>query len=781
MNIHFLEFCKNSILEKKFNQLLDDKNIKVISFDIFETLVFRKVAHHNEIFYKVGEKPFVKNIYNTPEAFQMYRVSAQRAARLHHTDKNEVTFDEIYNELNLSSIQKETIQQLELKQEYKSLYFNQQILHWIKKAYKKGKKVILISDIYFSYQDIEYLILNRLKNRQHIANIYISSEYQERKYNKKLFEIVKNDLKINYDQIAHIGDNIHSDYTVPRSLGMEVLHYNINKNFQEILDIEDKYISASTQKAANLRIMSSLLNPFTDEEEAFYFNYAAIFFGPILWEFSHWLNKLVKKQNIKQLNFIMREGKTFEKFFKKFNSKVQTNLIYASRKSTYLTTLNEQDFNLEKFNFFKFRTFSILDIYNLYKLEITHPVLQNYSNTPIKETNKIYLDNKSLLEIFLEDFSNQKEQIKLNIIQDKELFISYLKNVKKNSMIIDFGGAGTVNRNISNSLKHTNLQNILFYMHNAGYQVNTSTKTLSFLPYNKITKNSLELISRTPEFIEILLNGLEETTVKYEKKNQKIVPITQHPLENTHEFHHLKKVINAFQLGLEAFFTVTQAYKFKSIIDAQTIALILGRCIEIPVLEEVKYLGNLHTDEGKGSTATAQLIAKEQTDSIYKLGLDKTYYNLAQNINYKKIDIHWIHGSIASINPNYLPIIKGLRETYPNQEYINTIIDILKQHNIKKVNVYGAGILFVKLKPYLLKENIQIVSLMDTRANIASFKFEGYCVQPLAQEINAKNLHPIIVASVEYGFEITNLIINYLKKSHLKVNIINEYDGFIVL
>lgn len=781
MSSKFLQLCKNSKIEKEFDRILDNNEIKVISFDIFETLVFRKVAHHNDIFYKVGKNDFVKNIYNTAEAFQMYRLSAQRAARLKFLEKNEITFDEIYNELDLTYNQKEKIKNIELEQEYKSLYINKQISNWIKRAYDKGKKVILISDIYFSKKDIEYLVIDKLDNKHLISNIYISSEYKERKFNKKLFEIVRNDLNINYEEMAHIGDNIHSDYNISNSLNIHTLFYNISKNFQDILDIEEKYIDTTTKKAANLRKMTSLLNPFEKKEEEFYFNYGAIIFGPILWEFSHWLNKLAKKEEIIQINFIMREGKTFEHFFKKFNSKIKTNLLYASRKSIYLATLNENDFNFEKFNFFKFRTFTILDIYDLYKIQLKNIILKDYSNTPIKEINKIYINDRNLLDIFMEDFSTNKEQIKINIKKDKELFLEYLEQIKQNAMIIDFGGGGTVNRNISKVLENKNLRSVLFFMHDFGYKVNTATKTLSFLPYNEKTKSSLELIGRTPEFIEILLNGLEKTTIKYEKIDDKILAITKHPIENSEDFNHLEKIINAFNLGIESFFILTKEYKFKSIINRETIALILGRCIEVPLKDEVEFLGKLHTDEGKGSSKTSQLILEEQKNNLLSLGLEKTYYNLAQNINYKKIDTHWIHGCIASIDNSFLPIIKGFTNIYPNQEYINNIIEILKRNKISKINIYGAGILFVKLKPYLLKENIQIVSVMDTRANLSSFIFEGYEVNSISNVIDENNLYPIIVASVEYSFEISDLIIRYLKSKNLKTKIINDYEGLIEL
>lgn len=783
MNNEFLEFCKNSKIEKEFNKLLDDENIKVISFDIFETLAFRKVAHHNDIFYNVGKNKYVKSIYNTPEAFKLFRIKAEELARTNNKKSNEISLKEIYSYLDLTEKQKHKIQKLELKEESENLYINKQIENWISKAHQKSKKIILISDMYLSKKNIDKLVLDKFVHNNLIFKVYISSEYKERKANKKLFELIRNDLQIEYTNWLHIGDNIESDFNIPQKFGIKTIYYNIEESFQEIISLENKYIKADTQKASNLRILTSILNPYIDKEESFYFNYGAIIFGPILWEFSHWLDKLAKKEKVEQINFIMREGQTFEKYFKKI-SNIQTNLIYASRKSTYLANLNEEEIDFAKLNFFKFRTFTILDIYNLYKIDLDDNVLKEYENYPIKEAQKIYFKDKSLLDIFIENFSQKIETIKDNITKERLLFLEYLKriNIHNNSILVDLGGGGTIIKNIIKTLDNNSSPlGVLFFMHDLGYKVNVINRTISFLPYNEKTGKCLELIRRTPEFIEILLNGIEKTTINYERKGSLVFPIIEHPFTNTKEFHHLEKIINAFNTGIEAFFTLLKEYKFKKIIKREVLALIIGRCIEVPTSIEVEYLEKLHLDEGKGSSKKAKLITEEQKSYLKQEGLYKAYYNLSQNIDYKKIDFHWIHGAITSIDNQFLPTVKGLINVYPNQEYINNIVELLKINKINKVNIYGAGVLFVKLKPYLVKNNIEIISVMDSRANLSQFEFSGHIIKTLESQINENNLYPIIVASVEYSFEISDLIIRYLKTKNLKTKIINDYDGMVEL
>ena len=67
-------------------------------------------------------------------------------------------------------------------------------------------------------------------------------------------------------------------------------------------------------KNNNLRILSALQNSFTDEEQKFYFNLGATIYGPLIFEFVSWLNDVCIGNRIKQIAFLMREGRIFKKF-----------------------------------------------------------------------------------------------------------------------------------------------------------------------------------------------------------------------------------------------------------------------------------------------------------------------------------------------------------------------------------------------------------------------------------------------------------------------------------
>lgn len=774
MHKEYNKFLKNSLLEIEFNKLLENEAVKVISFDIFETLVFRKVSHHNDIFYEMGKSKFIKNHLFTPESFQNFRIKAEKNAR--KNGNNEINFNDIYKEFNLTKQDKKAIQQIELETEKKNLYVNEQVLGWIKKALNKSKKVILVSDMYLSLEELKYIILDEIECLKDIFCIYVSSEYGVRKSTGKLFEVVCDDLDIKGKELFHIGDKIDSDFEIPKKRGHHALLYNININSQKVFDYESKYVTIDTKQITNFRKIALMLNPFSNQDEEFYFNYGASIFGPVFWEFSHWLNELIIRKNIEQVNFIMREGKIFRDFFQKINQTVSTNLIYASRKSTYL--VKETDIDFSSFNFFRFRKFSIKDVYTLYKLRINSQVLIENRNVALRDATKVFIDEKSLYDIFVEDFCSRKNEIKENIEHDKDVLSQYLEtlDIKENSILIDFGGTGTIINNLMHLLEKKPKYKILFFMHELGYERQVENQTLSFLPYSKDTQRASELIRRSPEVFEILLNTGEETTVSYKKITGEVFPIKQNV---SFEMPHLTRYINAFYKGIEVFFSILFNYAPTDRISKEAISMILARCIEVPTRDEVDYLGELYTDEGKGSGSINKVISPIQLERLQKLGIDRAYYNISQHLMYDITNNHWLHGCITKLDDNYIATMKGLLKVYPNQNYINEIIDTLTVNNIFNVNIYGAGVLFDKLKPYLNNKGISIESLMDSRASFGSFEYESFIVDTIDNTINEKNSFPIIVASVEYSSEITDLISKYLYNNSLSNSIINSEDGLI--
>ena len=123
------------------------KNKKVISFDIFDTLLFRNVAKPVDIF-KIMEN-ILKNKYGIID-FTKKRIEAESNARKLATN-GEANFDEIYiqmeKEIKDKSIINE-IKKLEKEKEYEFMTQNPFMKRIFDYCIENNKKIMLISDMY---------------------------------------------------------------------------------------------------------------------------------------------------------------------------------------------------------------------------------------------------------------------------------------------------------------------------------------------------------------------------------------------------------------------------------------------------------------------------------------------------------------------------------------------------------------------------------------------------------------------------------------------------------
>lgn len=185
---------------------------KYVSFDIFDTLIFRKLYRASDLFFymememeKMGF-PYLN--------FHDVRIKAEKEAIRKNHIADEITIDSIYNCIYFDSEERRQFaKDLELKTELMFCVPNIEMVHLLNECKKNGKKVVLISDMYLSSSNISEIL-------KHCGilfdNLYVSSNYGIRKSSGKLFRKVLTELEINRKDIIHIGDNKMSDYYIPK-------------------------------------------------------------------------------------------------------------------------------------------------------------------------------------------------------------------------------------------------------------------------------------------------------------------------------------------------------------------------------------------------------------------------------------------------------------------------------------------------------------------------------------------------------------------------------------
>ena len=129
---------------------IEKRTFKVISFDIFDTLLFRFVDHPHKIFDEVGKKASKSKLLHhsiTSLEFALLRLGAEQEARKDQFERNghnEVTLDQIYEFLPKCIGDSDAIQSLEVKTECEFCYINPEILNLIEDVNRRNLPVVLI-------------------------------------------------------------------------------------------------------------------------------------------------------------------------------------------------------------------------------------------------------------------------------------------------------------------------------------------------------------------------------------------------------------------------------------------------------------------------------------------------------------------------------------------------------------------------------------------------------------------------------------------------------------
>ena len=190
-------------------------SVKIISFDIFDTLLLRSFLEPKDVFLSLEKTE------NCPDFFK-YRTQAEPKAweKFVSSTKDDVNLDEIYAQMP-SHMQ--YMKEKEIAFECEHLFLNPQMYDVFKYALSQGKQVIICSDMYLPSDSLEHLLAKRLNSNQ--FKLYVSADYGKRKHTGRLFEHVISDLQVKPFDILHIGDNMQSDVIIPKSKGINAVYY----------------------------------------------------------------------------------------------------------------------------------------------------------------------------------------------------------------------------------------------------------------------------------------------------------------------------------------------------------------------------------------------------------------------------------------------------------------------------------------------------------------------------------------------------------------------------
>ena len=361
---------------EKIKLAICDKNIKCVSFDIFDTLIKRPFFVPTDLFLLLNK--YFREYTNgaTGMDFSKIRIYCEQLARerIENEKCQEITLDQIYDTIATEyGIEKNVLDKLKSKEmEYEVRFCTRRNTGYelYTLALAMGKKVIFRSDMYLSRETINKI----LEKNGYIDNekLYLSSEIKLSKSKGDLFKYVLSDLKIESAQMLHIGDNYGPDVEIPRKLKINSMHLpkatDVAQN-QEKVNLFSKMLmqnmpfwrdNAAAMNFVGIRTMLAIVankyfdNPFTAFNKYSDFNADPYLIGYYIlgmytFGISKWLLDETEGQGYTNMVFMARDGylpMEAYKIMKKFYKNVpEEKYLYVSRKALVpITIMSKLDF-----------------------------------------------------------------------------------------------------------------------------------------------------------------------------------------------------------------------------------------------------------------------------------------------------------------------------------------------------------------------------------------------------------------------------------------------------
>lgn len=304
--------------------------IDIVSFDIFDTLLWRPYIKASDMFIHLEE-------ITRRNGFAEKRQEAESLFYQKYGYSREVTIDDIYAILPEFIDLKER----ELNLELQILNVNFEIKKYYDYAKKIGKKIIICSDMYLPVDFLEKVL--KKNGYGEYDKLYVSNAINRRKDRGDMYDYVLADLKVKPSRILHIGDNKNSDYKNAIYYGLKACHYLNPINVAAKKCAKLKKLIKIASNRLDLSILISLYihrcKP-SLEENNYWENFGYFYGGSMTYAYCKFIYNQSKLNNIAKILFIARDGYLLQKVFNIFYHQIKTYYIYAPRILNYTTNLD---------------------------------------------------------------------------------------------------------------------------------------------------------------------------------------------------------------------------------------------------------------------------------------------------------------------------------------------------------------------------------------------------------------------------------------------------------
>jgi predicted HAD superfamily hydrolase len=350
---------------KKAGDLMDRHS--VVSFDVFDTLLVRPFDTAEGVFNLI--QPAMQDLSGGLIGdFRAARLAARKLA----TDRGLITGEEVrladrYTALAESLGMGPNLAQKMLDIELAAELQVCQPRHLGKKlfdeAQRKGKRIVLVSDIYFDRDIMEALLAKA--GYAGYERMFLSSEEGVLKHTGRIYPKVVAALGVTPADILHFGDNQKSDVDQAKASGLTPFYleataaaFGKSSKLAQAYNFSDALTKSTVRGIIANRLADNpwqMVTPSAAGTRAEDFGYAVT--GPYYMGFAKWVLERAMEDKVDTLYFLARDGEIVKRCYdilaKQYPKAPKSEYVLASRRSLNVASLTElsQAIDMLKVNF----------------------------------------------------------------------------------------------------------------------------------------------------------------------------------------------------------------------------------------------------------------------------------------------------------------------------------------------------------------------------------------------------------------------------------------------
>ena len=269
----------------------------VISFDVFDTLLFRPFASPEDLFYIVGQK------LNYPDFRRIRRKAEEREREENRRLRGcgEITLSDIYRRLEQEAgIPAEEGMRLEQETEKELCFANPYLLDVFRILQRKGKRIIVLSDMYLPKETVSEML--EKCGFSGIEACYVSCECGCSKSGGGLYGKIEKAL--GPGSYIHIGDCRAADVENARKAGWDsMLYQNVNRAGEPFRAMEMSCVTGSVYRGlVNAHLHNGLQVRDRDYECGFLYG------GILALGYCQFIRRYTQSHGIERILFLSRDG-----------------------------------------------------------------------------------------------------------------------------------------------------------------------------------------------------------------------------------------------------------------------------------------------------------------------------------------------------------------------------------------------------------------------------------------------------------------------------------------